>query len=253
MRNAIDFSYARPTPETVAALGLDILVYTGPARPDKAYLDAMRAAGVAVTLVQESDPNRSQQGFAAGVADAQYADSRADEVDHQGSIAYVVSDGSAGDPSSGADQIAQYAAGVQSVSRRPFFFYGNQYATDAALRGAPQALGSWVPSTWGTGSLLTQEANVASPVADTDLNTVHADYTGSAPVPAPTSSEDCMYDHFETDPNNRADIWWFSGAGRRLVKPDEWKIIQTDAALKGVPVPKPYAGTAETFASAKPI
>lgn len=197
MRNAIDFSYARPSPDEVAAHGFDILVYTGPARPDRAYLDAMRAKGVGVTLIQESDPNRSQAGRAAGVADAQYADSRADEVGHPvtASIAYVVSDGSAGDPNYGAENIAAYAAGIQSVSRRPFFFYGNQYTTDAALRGAPQALGSWIPSTWGNGSLLSQEANVASPIADTDLNTVHADYQGGT---SPSGDDDVTQEQMDT-------------------------------------------------------
>ncbi len=65
---------------------------------------------------------------------------------------------------------------MQATSRRPFFFYGNQYATDAAISGAPKALGSWVPSSWGTATLLRQEANTASPIADTDLNTVHQEY-----------------------------------------------------------------------------
>lgn len=178
MRNAIDFSFARPTPEEVAAAGVDILVYTGPARPDVGYIQAMRAAGVAVTLIQESDPNRSQQGYGAGVADAQYADSRADQVGYPTdcAIAYVVSDGSAGDPNSGGDGIAAYGQGIAATSRRPFFFYGNEYATSNAMRGAPGALGTWIPSTWGSGTLMSQEANIASPIPDTDLNTVHAAY-----------------------------------------------------------------------------
>ncbi len=201
MRDAIDFSFARPTPQAVSDLNLDILVYTGNARPDKAYLDAMRAAGVAVTLIQESDPNRAQQGYNAGVADAQYADSRADEVGYpnHASIAYVVSDGSATNPSTGGDAIAAYAKGVQDTSRRPFFFYGNQYAVDNAVSGANRALGSWVPSTWGTATLLRQEANLASPIPDTDLNTVHQEYAAwgqGVPTPTPPKEDDDDMPHF---------------------------------------------------------
>ncbi len=127
---------------------------------------------------QESDPNRSQQGRLAGVQDAQYADGRADEVGYPrtASICYVVSDGSRTNPSSGGNQIADYAAGIAGTSERPFFFYGNEYACDAAMQGAPTALGTWIPSTWGNGTLLTQEANQASPIDQTDLNTVHAPY-----------------------------------------------------------------------------
>lgn len=178
MRNAVDFSGARPDPAELAAAQLDVLVYTGNARPDTAYIQALRSAGVGVCMVQESDPNRSQQGAGAGAEDARYADQRADEVGYPAScaIAYVVSDGNANDPHTGAGQIAAYAQAVAGTSKRPVFFYGNQYACDAAMSGAPGALGTWIPSTWGTGTLLTQEANTASPFANTDLNTVHAPY-----------------------------------------------------------------------------
>lgn len=179
MTTAIDYSFASPDPAAVKAAGISgVLVYTGPARPSAAQIADIRAHGLTVCLIQETDPNRSQQGFAAGVADAIYADGRADEVGYPTScaVAYVVSDGSAGDPSSGAGRIAQYASGIASVSRRPRFYYGNTYACSAALQGDPHGLGTWIPSTWGQGTLLSQEANTPSPIADTDLNTVHAPY-----------------------------------------------------------------------------
>lgn len=253
MRNAIDASYARPTIDELVQHELDILVYTGPARPDKAYFDALRAAGIAVTLIQESDPNRSQGGYQFGVADAVFADQRADEVGYpkSASIAYVVSDGSAGDPSSGAEQIAEYARGVAETSDRPVFWYGNEYATSAAMSGAPHSLGTWIPSSWGTGSLLTQEANTASPIADTDLNTVHAHY-GAWGLEVPVTNpylEYQMDEFFATDPADRRNIWWFSGAGRRHVSAGEWQAIATQAAFRSLPAPKPFAGTPEMFAA----
>lgn len=253
MRNAIDASYARPTIDELVQHELDILVYTGPARPDKAYFDALREAGIAVTLIQESDPNRSQGGYQFGVADAVFADQRADEVGYpkSASIAYVVSDGSARNPSSGGDQIAEYARGVIETSDRPVFWYGNEYATSAAMRGAPKSLGTWIPSSWGTGSLLTQEANTPSPIGDTDLNTVHAPYGAwghEVPVTNPYL-EYQMDEFFATDPSDRRYIWWFSGAGRRHISAGEWAVIGFQAVARGLGAPKPFAGTPEMFAA----
>ncbi len=187
MRNqAVDFSWTHPSAAELVDANCDAIFYTGNARPDKSYVDSLRAAGVGVCLVQETDPNRSQQGNLAGHADAIYADNRADQIGYPltASICYVVSDGSRDFPNTGADQIAAYAAGVIEASRRPVFWYGNQYACVAAMRSG--GLGTWIPSTWGDGSLLTQEANQASPIANTDLNTVHAPYgnwTDDAPTP----------------------------------------------------------------------
>lgn len=245
MRNAIDFSFARPSPDDVAAHGLDILVYTGNARPDATYLQAMRARGVAVTFIQESDPNRSQKGYAAGVADAQFADSRVDAVGYpvNASVAYVVSDGSAGDPNYGWPSIAAYAKGIQDTSRRPFFFYGNQYATNAALSGAPKALGTWIPSTWGTATLLRQEANIASPIADTDLNTVLQPYGAwgqTAPTPTPSGDDDEMAKPLYIGKKSQdVGIWATDGVFKRHVTPDEWKFVTDIAKYTGQPAPVP--------------
>lgn len=222
MAQAIDFSYARPDPAAVKAAEIEgVLCYTGPARPDRDYIDACRAVGLTVCMVQESDPNRSQQGNAAGVADAQSADRRADEVGYPltASICYVVSDGDASNPSTGAAQIAAYAAGIASVSRRQVFFYGNAYACAAALSGAPNALGSWIPSTWGHGSLLSQEANMASPLADTDLNTILAPYGAwGDSIPTQLEEDDVLYMHDKDGVHI-----WRMGESRRLVKDAEWK------------------------------
>lgn len=235
MKNAIDFSFARPSPQDIAAHGFDVLVYTGPARPDAGYIATCRSLGIGVTLIQESDPNRAQQGYQAGVNDAHYADSRADEVGYPSncSIAYVVSDGSAGDPNYGAGNIAEYARAIRDTSRRPYFWYGNTYACNAALAGGG-GLGTWIPSTWGSGSLLVQEANIASPIPDTDLNTVRAPYGawGGAEVPQEDDDVKALYITKRSDPN--LGIWVTTGIHKRHVLPDEWAFIQFTQPGTGV-------------------
>lgn len=236
MRNAIDFSYARPNVAEVAAKGLDVLVYTGNAIPAAQYLRDMRMAGVCITMIQESAPNRAQEGYGAGVADSNYANGKADSVNYPrtASIAFVVSDGSAGDPNYGGDNIAQYAAGVQSNSPRPFFFYGNRYAVDNAMRGAPKGLGCWVPSSWGAKAtdLLVQEANTPSPFANTDLNTVHRPYgawgqTNDTPAP-PNQEDDEMAKPLYISKKSDADvgIWATDGVWKRHVNPEEWAFVK---------------------------
>lgn len=184
MRDAVDFMSA-PDPQLLHDLELDALCYTGSARPSQDWVDRCRALGVIVTFVQETVSTRSQQGYQAGVYDCQFAESRAKELGHTGSIAYVVSDGSWSDVWDASD----YGRGVQSVATLPFFAYGAVPICESFNEGAPHSLGTWVPETWGTGTLLTQVVG-ASPVADTDLNHVHADYTGSAQVPLPKDDDD---------------------------------------------------------------
>lgn len=159
---------------------LDWLRYTGSARPDAGWVNSCLAAGLIVTFIQESYPSRSSEGFDVGVADCRFAEARAREV-HPGvrSIAVVVSDGN------GADNwdASEYGRGWQSVATLPFFAYGAVPICESFARGAPASLGTWVPETWGQGTLMSQVVG-PSPVADTDLNHVHADYTGGAAVPA---------------------------------------------------------------------
>lgn len=244
MRNAVDFSYARPTGAELELRGLDALFYTGNARPSAEYINDLRSRGVAVTFIQETTSTRAQAGFGAGVADAQFADARASEVGYPttAAIAYVVSDGSASDPNYGAENITAYAQGVASVSQRPFFFYGNRYCVDAAMAGGgARCLGAWVPSTWGSDpnrDLLIQEANIASPVGDTDLNSVYKPY-GAWGQDSTTTKEDDdvanMYIAKHSDPNQG--IWVTDGMYKRHVLPDEWSFAQFVTGGKAVAVP----------------
>lgn len=178
-----------PDPQLLHDLNLDALVYTGSARPTQEWVNHCRELGIIVTFIQETVSTRSQQGFDAGVYDCQYAEARAKELGHTGSIAYVVSDGSWSD----VWDASEYGRGVQSVATLPFFSYGAVPICESFNRGAPRSLGTWVPETWGVGTLLTQVVG-SSPVADTDLNHVHADYTGTpAPAPIPKKEESDMY------------------------------------------------------------
>jgi hypothetical protein len=199
---ALDYSYARPSAEELLAADCDALFYVGVSRPDQVYCDSLSAVGLHWTMIFETLPDRSQQGYQAGVYDAQFSDARADQRNYSrdAAIAVVVSDGNRYSPSTGGDAIADYAEGWARTCLRPIFFYGNRYAVDHAIAGArraptphllagPRGDGGWVPSSWGADperDPIVQEANLVSPLVGTDLNSVHGDYHGApAPVPAP--------------------------------------------------------------------
>jgi len=230
MRNALDFSYARPSGDQLASLQLDALGYTGNARPDQSYLDDLAAHGVGWTFIMETNSARSQEGYPAGVYDARFADGRSDQRNYprDRSIAYVVSDGSRFDPASGGDQIADYGEGVAATSLRPFLFYGNQYAIDHATTGAlriPTArlLGYWGIATWGADrgvALLVQEPNIASPLPGTDYNSVYRNYTSAAP--APVHQEDDMAVYITKKSDTSVGVWVTDSQTRRWVNGDEW-------------------------------
>lgn len=170
-------------------VGYDWARYTGNARPDAAWVATVLTHS-RVTFIQESYSTRSSEGYDVGVADCRYAEQRAREV-HPGveSIAVVVSDGN------GADNwdASPYGQGWADAATIPFFPYGAQPICESFLRGAAQSRlclgGTWVPETWGQGTFMSQLVT-ASPLANTDLNTVHAAYYPVAPTPPVQSEED---------------------------------------------------------------
>jgi len=189
VRNALDFE-TPPAPAELARQGLDALVYTGNARPSLEWVTEARSLGVTVTFIQETVSTRSQGQHGFGIVDCQFAERRAKELGHTGSIAVVVSDGSWVD----AWDCSAYGAEWQSVATLPFFSYGSVGCCESFNRGAPRSLGTWIPATWGAGTLMTQIVG-PSPIAGTDLNIVHADYTGTGATPAPADiigDEDTM-------------------------------------------------------------
>jgi len=189
MRNAVDFETA-PTVEQLVAADVDPIPYTGNARPSQDWFDAVRAAGYGPkAMTQETYSTRSQEGFQAGVLDCQFAESRAKERGHTGSIAVVVSDGNSAD----RWDAGPYGAGWASVATLPFFPYGALGVTATFLAGAFESplliTGEWVPETWGAGRLMSQVVG-SSPIPGTDLNIVHADYTGTTTPTQPTIPEE---------------------------------------------------------------
>ena len=177
---------------------LDWLRYTGSARPDAGWVNACLAAGLNVTFIQESYSTRSSEGYDVGVADCRYAEARAREV-HPGvrSIAVVFSDGNYAD----AWDASEYGRGWSDTATLPFFGYGAHGVLDSGLTGAQRGRGAallvlgndgqpgrWVPETWGPTNLIGQVV-APSPVANTDLNHVHADYTGGSSTTIDNSEE----------------------------------------------------------------
>jgi len=202
----VDFQYLRPTPNTLIAAGYtDVICYLGNPRlsgdacPSADYLDVLSAAGIRLTFIYETDPNRSQQGHDVGVEDGRFSDQRARERGYppDGPFFVCASDGNASDPSSGGDQIAEYARGfAEATGGRKLGAYGNRYAVDSFNRGVPRERlmvtdcgrdGGWVPLTWGADpgrDLIGQDQNVKM-IGDTDHNYIYADWWPGNAAPGP--------------------------------------------------------------------
>lgn len=238
-------SVSLPAPADMAGAGA--LGYLGASRPDTSFLAACTAAGVPFRFIYESDPNRSQGAYWVGVSDAQWSDRRANEVAYPADwpIVLVVSDGNARDPDTGADAIAGYAEGWARTARRPLGTpYGNRYAVDAALAGfrrsgrpycgGPNGDGGWLPTTWGADparDVMGQEANLASPLPGTDLNTVYDDrlFGGGAP-----EEDEVKPVYIQKQSNLDLGIYVSDGMFKRHVYPDEWQLV---LLLNGGPPP----------------
>lgn len=157
------------------------IAYTGQGkpRPTKDYIDSLLAAGVGFMFIGESSATRSQEGYNAGVADAQHDNAAMDSVGYPAHcwIARAMSDQNRDVPGPGLiPQMAAYAQGYGEASRAPSWLaYGNVHAVAAALQGSTKCAGGWVPSSWAQGNQyhIIQEANLTAPIAQTDLNTIH--------------------------------------------------------------------------------
>lgn len=233
---ALDFSGRHPSPGEV--VGFDLLGYLGVSRPNPGEIAGWAAAGSVFTFIWETDPNRSQQGWNAGIYDAVYGNDRADGVGYplEANLAWVVSDGNARSPDSGGDRIADYADALVRQSKRPVGpFYGNRYAVDAAIRGArrsgrpfvagPDGDGGWLPHTWGADPSrdpIIQEPNIGSPIPGTDLNSVHHDYrtAGPGPAPAPALPEGDNVIYNEVLDDGETHRYWQDDFGGLVQLPD---------------------------------
>lgn len=271
---AHDVAWARPP----AIPGALINVYNGAARPTKEQVDAW---GKPVLMGFESATTRSYAAGDAGEADAAFSCTSFDEVGYPRECGSWIC---AADANSTPPQ---FLANITDYGRRyalrmivggrsgPILAYGNPDAVEAmcaGIRDAGLVALRWGVGTWGYGegggpnqppaeadAELVQSGNTPGQAEGTDLNWLYAPVSIFAawggPTVTPTNPylmEDSM-DFFATDPANRGSIWWFSAAGRRHVVPDEWGIIEADAALKGLTPPKPFAATPEMFREAPDV
>jgi hypothetical protein len=95
MTQALDYSLARPNPETIKAAGyVGVMRYVAPPALPKvikpAEYAALRFAGLQVGLNWEWYANRCREGAAAGLADAQEAKKQADALGYSGAIYFSV-------------------------------------------------------------------------------------------------------------------------------------------------------------------
>jgi hypothetical protein len=224
MRPVVD-ALGHPPVDALVAAGVDLFQYTDAGRPTRAYLDGCDRAGVAVTFVVEEVSSTFQGPPGTGARLAATANRRVDEVGYGGDLAlwYVVSDGTATDPHTGADRIAANAAEVVRAGGRPAGWYGNRYAVTAALSGAQGAsVGTWVPRPWGGDAnvdVLVQESDTESPVAGTDLNSVHGDYRhAGGVVPAPTTGDSEPMAIIKENRDGGLPPQWWLPTGAALVK-----------------------------------
>lgn len=169
MSYVIDYAFARPNLAAVRAAG-----YTGVLRyvcPDnvashgklisKAEADAIRAAGLDLTLNFEWYETRPTKGYAAGLADAQVADAQADAVGYPlgCAIYYSVDFGATW----GA--VSDYFHGVKAASRRPIGVYGGIPIIRAAIDSGLARFG-WVTNAASWSGLSSWSAVASAAKAD---------------------------------------------------------------------------------------
>lgn len=190
LRDALDAAWGDfPTND----VGYDWKRYTGNARPDQAWCDAVTQHS-RLTFIMETYSQRSQEGAPAGSMDCLFAEQRArDRFPGVASIAVCVSDGNSADDW----DASAYGADWARVATVAFYPYGTPSICASFCRGANSSLclmGDWVPATWGETRapmtrLVTQVVGY-SPIANTDLNEVWAPYYPVGPAPTPTPGDD---------------------------------------------------------------
>jgi hypothetical protein len=201
MLQVVDYSWARPTPQSIHDAGyFGAIRYLSP-DPSKnlspAERDALWAAGLAVGLVWESTAARPAGGWGAGVEDAQRANDQADWLAWPGDrpLYYAV------DYDTGPEgAVTDYFNGANSVGRRPVGAYGSYRVIEGLVGGGTLGWGwqcaAWSGDGWGTGgsiegrrvSIHARIYQRATPVmgGQCDANDVlQPDWGGWAPAPDP--------------------------------------------------------------------
>jgi hypothetical protein len=174
----VDYSMARPTPDTIKSSGYSgVMRYlsTDPAKNlQPAERDALLAAGLSIGLVWETYANRAAAGFSAGAADAKGAEAQASTLGLPAGLPIFYAVDFAADP----NVVKPYFDGVRSVATRPVGIYGSLSVVDAALAGGWAAY-AWQACAWSNGKV-SQRAHlyqrlsptVAHPIGGTDENIV---------------------------------------------------------------------------------
>jgi hypothetical protein len=196
----VDYSAARPTPDTIKSSG-----YSGVMRylsndPGKnlqaAERDALLTAGLSIGLVWETYANRAAAGFTAGASDAKAAEAQAAALGMPLGLPIFYAVDFDADPA----VVKAYFDGVRSVATRPVGIYGSLSVVDAALAGGWAAY-AWQACAWSNGKV-SQRAHlyqrlsptVAHPIGGTDENIVLRPFplwtaaTTAPPVSKPSSA-----------------------------------------------------------------
>lgn len=177
MSLALDFNYARPdVQELLNNNVIGVLVYTGDARPNPTWLNLVHDAGIGIAFIFEMDETRAYGGYSYGVADAQSADRRANEVGYPlDSVIYYVA---ADTPNVVGHefQISEYFRGIGDTSQRAQVgAYGGKAALAAARSGHHRVTMLWKVETWGDNEEyynLMQMPNLSSPIPSTDVDNI---------------------------------------------------------------------------------
>lgn len=153
--DAVDYSYERPSPASIAAAGYGGVIRYLSNEPGKnlsvAERDALFAAGLRIGLVWETTASRALLGDAAGRADAAEANRQADALNHPRwrPLIYAVDFAPRTDQ---LDAIRAYFRGALAVSTRPVGVYG-AYDVLEALAVDPGLACYWQCAAWsGKGS-----------------------------------------------------------------------------------------------------
>jgi hypothetical protein len=203
-----DYAWARPDPAGLIAHGfVGVVRYlSGESSKDLSAgeRDALHTAGLTIALVWETSAHRMDSGASAGHSDAANANAQADGLGFPDDRPIYY----ANDQNACTDAHMEYMRGARDISRRPVGSYGNTTLIDRCHDELGCAYG-WKVSTWGpptANACLSQEANVTSPIADTDMNYALKPDWGQWPyagAPTITPAGDDMWVFVETDAPNR--------------------------------------------------
>ena len=175
----LDYSSARPDPGAMRGVAVGVMRYLSGGQSKDLHADErdrLFAAGLDIGLVWETTAQRMNGGYGAGAADAGAANGEADGLGFPPGRPIFF----ANDQNACTQAHMDYMRGARDASGRPVGPYGNSTLVDRCAAELGCGWG-WKVSSWGYATAtacLGQEANVGSPIAGTDVNTVTRDDWG---------------------------------------------------------------------------